>query len=99
MINIFTEIYGSTVMLEGLILKKPILNISLDVRTYKFEFEKDNAVLSISYEDNIDKNIRKILFDKNLQAILIENGFNHVTHYLSHPGNASKELARILSSF
>ena len=50
-INIFTEIYGSTVMLEGLIMKKPILNISLDQRSYKFEFEKRFATRS----NNISK--------------------------------------------
>jgi len=99
MINIFTEIYGSTVMLEGLILKKPILNISLDIRSYLFEFEKDNAVLSISHEDDIEGNIRKIILDKDLQATLIQNGTKHVKRYLINPGNASKELARILSSF
>jgi hypothetical protein len=99
MINIFTEIYGSTVMLEGLILEKPILNISLDVRTYKFEFEKDASMLSISYKDDIDKNIKKIIFDKDLQTTLIKNGTKHVKRYLTNPGTASKELARVLSSF
>jgi UDP-N-acetylglucosamine 2-epimerase len=99
MINIFTEIYGSTVMLEGLILEKPILNISLDTRLYEFEFEKNNAVLSKSYSDNIDQSIKEILFDKNLQENLIKNGHKHVNQYLANPGNASKELARILSSF
>ena len=99
MINVFTEIYGSTVMLEGLILEKPILNISLDTRSFEFEFEKNNAVLSKSYSDDIDQSIKEILFDKNLQENLIKNGNKHVNQYLTNPGNASKELARILSSF
>ena len=98
-INIFTEIYGSTVMLEGLIMEKPILNISLDTRSYKFEFENDNAVLGISYNDDIDLNIKKIINDKELRSTLVKNGTKHVLRYLSNPGNASKELARILSSF
>jgi len=98
-INIFTEIYGSTVMLEGLIMKKPILNISLDQRSYKFEFENDNAVLGISYKDDIDLNIKKIINDEQLRSTLVKNGTEHVLKYLSNPGNASKELARILSSF
>ena len=63
------------------------------------EFEKNNAVLSKSYSDNIDQSIKEILFDKNLQENLIKNGHKHVNQYLANPGNASKELARILSSF
>lgn len=98
MINVFTEIYGSTVMLEGLIMKKPILNISLDTRSYKFEFEKDNAVLGISYDNDIDVNIKKIIQDENLRTTLIQNGTKHVSKYLTNPGNASENLARILSS-
>ena len=86
-------------MLEGLIMEKPILNISLDTRSYKFEFENDNAVLGISYNDDIDLNIKKIINDKELRSTLVKNGTKHVLRYLSNPGNASKELARILSSF
>ena len=38
--NIFPELFPSTVLLEGLILKKPVMNISLYDRSYNFEFEK-----------------------------------------------------------
>ena len=79
-------------------MKKQILNISLDTRSYKFEFEKDNAVLGISYDNDIDVNIKKIIQDKNLRTTLIQNGTKHVSKYLTNPGNASENLARILSS-
>ena len=99
MINIFPELFPSTVLLEGLILKKPIMNISLYDRTYEFEFEKDKSVLSIKDSDDLEKNIKKLLFDKELQSRLIQNGTKHVNRYLSNPGYASEELARSLNSY
>ena len=99
LINIFPELFPSTVLLEGLILKKPIMNISLYDRTYEFEFEKDKSVLSIKDSDDLEKNIKKLLFDKELQSRLIQNGTKHVNRYLSNPGYASEELARILNSY
>ena len=86
-------------MLEGFLLKKPILNISLHDYQYEFEFEKDKAVLSISHDSDIEKNVKKILFDKELQLLLIKNGTKHIQRYLANPGNASKKLASILNSF
>ena len=70
-----------------------------DIVNDSFEFENDNAVLGISYNDDIDLNIKKIINDKELRSTLVKNGTKHVLRYLSNPGNASKELARILSSF
>ena len=99
LINIFPELFPSTVLLEGLILKKPVMNISLYDRTYEFEFEKDKSVLSIKDSDDLEKNIKKLLFDKEFQSRLIQNGTKHVNRYLSNPGYASEELARILNSY
>ena len=98
-INIFTELFPSTALLEGLLLKKPILNLCLHDYDYEFEFEKDKAVLSVKYNDNLKINIEKILFDKNFQSLLINNGTQHTKRYLSNPGTASQKLASILNSF
>ena len=98
-INIFTELFPSTALLEGLLLKKPILNISLHKYSYEFEFEKDHAVLSILYDDNLEKYIHEILFDKNLRSSLIENGTKHTERYLTNFGHASEKLASILNSY
>ena len=63
------------------------------------KFEKDKSVLSIKDSDDLEKNIKKLLFDKELQSRLIQNGTKHVNRYLSNPGYASEELARILNSY
>ena len=99
LINIFPEIFPSTVLLEGLILKKPVMNISLYDRSYNFEFEKDESVLSIRDTDDLETNLKKILFDNKFKSTLIQNGTKHVNRYLSNPGYASEELARVLNSY
>jgi hypothetical protein len=99
LINIFPEIFPSTVLLEGLILKKPVMNISLYDRSYNFEFEKDESVLSIRDIDDLETNLKKILFDNKFKSTLIQNGTKHVNRYLSNPGYASEELARVLNSY
>ena len=99
LINIFPEIFPSTVLLEGLILKKPVMNISLYDRSYNFEFEKNESVLSITDTDDLETNLKKILFDNKFQSTLIQNGTKYVNHYLSNPGHASEELARVLNSY
>ena len=97
-INIFTELFPSTALLEGLLLKKPILNLSLHDYQYEFDFEHDNAVLSVKYNDDIEKSIKKILFEPNFQSLLVQNGIKHAKRYLANPGTASKKLASILNS-
>ena len=84
-------------MLEGLIMKKPILNIYLDQRSYKFEFENDNAVLGISYNDDIDLNIKKIINDEQLRSTLVKNGTEHVLKYLSER-EANKTMKEVYES-
>jgi len=98
MLNIYTELVPSTVLLEGMILKKPIMNISMVDELYDFEFLKDEAVLNISDKSNLEKNIDDFLSDNSLQKQLILNATNHVQKYLEHPGNASKTLADIIDS-
>ena len=55
MINIHIELMPSTVLLEGLILKKPIINITMLDNFLEFQFIKDNAVLTISDQSDLLK--------------------------------------------
>ena len=98
MININTEFFPSTVIYEGLILKKPILNIYTMDNYYNFEFMKDNALLTISDKDDIEESLKQILFDNNFCNNLIQNGQEHLKKYFSNHGSASKELAKILKN-
>lgn len=99
MFNINTELFPSTVLYEGLILKKPIINFTMMDEQYDFEFIKDNAVLSISSTDDIEDSLKKILYDKNFSSQLIKNGELHLQRYFSNQFNASENLANILVDF
>ena len=99
MINIHVELMPSTVLLEGLILKKPTINITMLDKFLEFQYVKDNAVLSISDQSDLIKPINDLLYDKEFSEKLIKNGQNHVRKFLANPGNASKSLADVLNSF
>jgi hypothetical protein len=98
MINITNEFFPSTVMTEGLILNKPILNIYTMDEYYDFQFIKDNATYTISDKMDIDKSIHKILFDNEFCDELLLNAKKHIKNYFVNPGSASKELSKIIKN-
>jgi glycosyltransferase involved in cell wall biosynthesis len=97
-LNIHTEVFPSTVLLESLIMGKPIMNISLVDENYNFQFIKDNAVMQITDKSDLEKHFKTILYDENIRKELIENGQKHLQSYLSNQGKASKHFAEILNS-
>ena len=98
MINIHVELMPSTVLLEGLILKKPVINITMVDKFLEFQYVKDNAVLLVSDQSDLIKPINDLLYDKELSKKLIHNGQTYVEKFLVNPGNASKSLADTLNS-
>lgn len=99
LMNISPESFDtSTVILEGLIMKKPTINVILDDQTYPFSFVKDDAVLTISDKSNLEEHLNNILFDKKLQKNLQLNGEKHLHNYLSNHGNASSILVDSLET-
>lgn len=99
MININTDLFPSTVVYEGMIMNKPIMNIRMMDEKYDFEFVKDNAVLSISDTDNLKGPIEQLLTDNAFQIQLVTNGQKHIERYFSNPATASEKLANILTSY
>ena len=98
MININTEFFPSTIVYEGLILNKPIMNITMMDEFNEIELVTDEAVLSISDNDDLEEPIKQILFDQDLRKNLIANGQKHLKRYFSNHKSASEELAKILTS-
>ena len=97
-LNIHTEVLPSTVILEALIMNKPIMNISLLDENYNFEFLKDNAAMRVTYKSDLEKNLKTILYDNDFRKELIQNGQKHLHRYLLNHGKASEYFAKILSS-
>ena len=84
----------STVILESIILKKPIINFVLDEKFYDFSYEKFNAVISISEKNNLKDIIFKIFNDPTFKNKLLNNGNLFLNDYLSNHGTASEILAK-----
>jgi len=97
-VNIHTEVLPSTVLLEALIMEKPIMNISLVDENYNFQFIKDNTVLQVTDKSDLEKHFKTILYDEDLRKELIKNAQKHLQSYLSNQGKASKHFAEILKS-
>lgn len=98
-ITITPEGWGpSTIILESMILKKPIMNIVLDNHFYDFPYVQQNAILIPSNESDLEDCIEKLVFNNDFRDMLIKNGENFVNSYLFEPGNASKNLAKNIES-
>jgi len=85
----------STIMLESMILGKPALNIILDGREYDFEYIKQNAAISVSY-DSIEKTVLHLLTNSDFRNEISENAKSFTKKFLSNYGNSSKMLANLL---
>ena len=93
------EIYGtSTMLLESMILGKPTMNIYFDSEIPKYGHVKDNAILTITNNQNIELNLKKILFDNQFRDELRQNADNFVNKFISNHGTASKTFASFLQS-
>mgnify|MGYP006133149419 CR=1 FL=1 len=99
LLNITCEINTpSTVMLEGMIFEKPVIEISLDDKTEKFEYEENSAIFSLSYKSKIDHYLKKIIQDSKFQNKLLLNQKRHLENFLSNRGNASKAVVKALDN-
>ena len=100
LVNVSPESFDtSTVIMEGLIMNKPIINIVLDDIFYEFPFVKENAILSISDKSDLEKILTDFLSNHDLQLNLQNNGKIFLAKYLVNHGNASENLAKIITSY
>ena len=91
-VNIATDNFdASSVILEGMLLKKPILNISLQKESNEFEFISNNSIRNIYYDSDIKENINEILDEQEIKH-LQENSSVFLKEYLANRGTASKNL-------
>ena len=71
MVVISPENFGtSTMLLESMILGKPTMNIFCNEQIHRFNHVESNAVFTINDQSDIEKNLEKILFDKEFLIFL-----------------------------
>lgn len=92
-INIASDNFDiSSVILEAMILQKPTLNIQLQTKEFDFELIKKNVIRSIMYDDDIQKEIKELLYDKDKISQIITNSKQCIREYLSNHGNSSRSI-------
>lgn len=89
----------STVMLEGLIMKKPVIELSLDERNQNMEYDELHPIISLSYKSNVEHYILKVLNDPIFRKKISLKTNEFLTHYLSNQKSVSEFLANYLKSF
>ena len=99
MINIYTEVMPSSILTEAMILNLPVLNLVLLEKIYNFEFVKDDAVLSAFDNEQLEDNIKKIIFDKEFRNKINNNSKKYIDRYFSNQGTASQKFAEHLLEF
>ena len=94
------EIHATpTMLLESMILGKPIMNVYFNKIIPEYDHIKNNAIFTITNNDDLESNMKKFLFDNNFKNLLQKNADNFVNQFMSNHGTASKKLASFLKSY
>ncbi|BDQ31806.1 hypothetical protein NZNM25_19470 [Nitrosopumilus zosterae] len=94
------EIHATpTMLLESMILDKPTMNVYFNEEIPQYEHVRNNAVLTVSNNDDLENKLKKILFDEEFQDELKVNANHFVRKFLDNRGNASEKFASILKSY
>jgi hypothetical protein len=88
----------STIILESMVLEKPVMNIVLDEKMYQFEYIKKNAIISVPFTMDLQNEIKQLLFDKELRKSLVKNSKIFIKEFLKNSGSASKEIGSLIRS-
>ena len=96
MINISPELYdSSTIMLEGLLLRKPVIQLLLDDELSKVEPLKF-PIIQISEIEHFEQVISKIINDEIYRKEIIEQISSKLNDYLSFQGNSNAKFLEII---
>jgi hypothetical protein len=99
-ITVSPETYGtSTMILESMILGKPTINIVFNQKPFEFEHVKSKSVFIISEQDEVEKELKKILLDEKIQNEILENADKFVNKFLSNPGTSSEKFLEHLRTY
>ena len=75
------------------------MNIYFDKTIPEYTHVKNNAVFTVTNNDNLENNLRKFLFDENFQKTLQKNADAFLNQFLTNHGTASEKFASILKSY
>jgi UDP-N-acetylglucosamine 2-epimerase len=87
----------STIMLESMILNKPTMLISLDEQFKNIEYDNDSPIVGLSYRANVEKYLKKILYDDEFRQTLLQKNKFYLKKFLANHGNASQKIAEMIT--
>ena len=86
---------SSTIMLDALVLNKPVIQIILDTSINEFQ-DEDEPILKFMENDDINHIISKCLTSDEFLKNLINKIPKKLENYLSYQGNACKKIVEII---
>jgi len=82
----------STVILESMLAKTPILNIKLQKNSWNYDFEKTGAVLSVDFDSNFKEKLIQLIENEELYEQQLNKIEEYLNFYLKQTKSPSKEL-------
>jgi hypothetical protein len=73
------------------------LDISLDETNKNLEYQQGNPMVNVSYNANLEKYLKLLLFDDEFRQLLLSNNKIHLQKYLANQGTSSESIARLLT--
>jgi len=98
LINISPELYdSSTIMLEGLLLHKPVIHLILDEEFFNIA-PLDSPIIQIHNLSNLDKILERIWLKKEFQQAFIEELPIKLNNYLSYQNSSSTKILELIDN-
>jgi hypothetical protein len=98
LINISPELYdSSTIMLEALILEKPVIQLILD-NEFSNMIPLDSPIIQIHNLNDFNKIIEKIFENKEFGETVIDKIPSQLSNYLSYQNSSSLRILELIDS-
>ena len=88
-----------TMLLESMILQKPVINFVTEKVITQYDYIKSESIFTVSDSGSIDKSLERIIHDDEFQQKLIHNSNEYLLKNMENYKTASKEFAKILERF
>lgn len=89
----------STVALEAIRLKKPVISINLTNIVDRMDYAGNGVALGVCKKEDIPKAIISVLEDEKVKEGLIENGSNYAfDHLYKNDGKATKRVVEVIEA-
>lgn len=87
---------NSTVAVEAMMMNKPVISIQSENWSLEEDIVTSNALFSLTDISQLQKYVKKILFDEEFKSNLIKNSKSFLDKHFSNHGESSKKVPIIL---